>query len=126
MNMDWKSSSQDWSDANVANTWSSLDLYQLLTYNQLLIESNPNKYQYKSNWCLIRVVSIREFYLAETLSYNWEIGINWEENRVFWAKEFLVQGYKGKMGIKNTEMIIINLGIFSKFFMIFGWRELLK
>jgi hypothetical protein len=43
MNMDWKSFSQDWSDTNVANIWSSQDLYQLLTNNQLLIESNYNK-----------------------------------------------------------------------------------
>jgi hypothetical protein len=42
----------------------------LLTCNQLLIKSNPNKHQYKSNWCLIRVISAKEFYLAETLSYN--------------------------------------------------------
>jgi hypothetical protein len=59
--INWKSISQDWSGANVANIWSSQDLYQLLTCNQLLIKSNPNKYQYKSNWCLIRVVSAREF-----------------------------------------------------------------
>jgi hypothetical protein len=26
----------------------------LLTSNQLLIKSNPDKHQYKSNWCLIR------------------------------------------------------------------------
>jgi hypothetical protein len=25
----------------------------LLTCNQLLIKSNPDKHQYKSNWCLI-------------------------------------------------------------------------
>jgi hypothetical protein len=35
-----------------------------------LIRSNPNEYQYKSNWYLVRVVSARERYLAETLSYN--------------------------------------------------------
>jgi hypothetical protein len=28
------------------------------------------KHQYKSNWYLIREVSVREFYSAETLSYN--------------------------------------------------------
>jgi hypothetical protein len=36
-----------------ATIWSRLDLYQLLTSNQLLIKSNPNEHQYKSNWCLI-------------------------------------------------------------------------
>jgi hypothetical protein len=58
-----------------ATIWSRLDLYQLLTSNQLLIKLNPNKRQYKSNWCLIRVVSARERYLAETLSYNWNLGL---------------------------------------------------
>jgi hypothetical protein len=43
MDMDWKSISQDLSDANVANIWSSLDLYRLLTCNQFLIKSNPNE-----------------------------------------------------------------------------------
>jgi hypothetical protein len=32
----------------------------LLTSNQLLIRSNPNEYQCKSNWYLVRVVSARE------------------------------------------------------------------
>jgi hypothetical protein len=36
-----------------ATIWSSLDLYQLLISNQLLIKSNPNEHQYKSNWYLI-------------------------------------------------------------------------
>jgi hypothetical protein len=53
MNMDWKSISQDWSCANVANIWSSQHLHQLLTCNQLLIKLNLIKHQYKSNWCLI-------------------------------------------------------------------------
>jgi hypothetical protein len=43
MNMDWKLILQDWSGVNVANIWSSLDLYQFLISNQLLIKSNPNK-----------------------------------------------------------------------------------
>jgi hypothetical protein len=43
MNMDWKSISQDYSGANVANIWLSQDLYQLLISNQLLIKSNPNE-----------------------------------------------------------------------------------
>jgi hypothetical protein len=75
MSMDWKLISQDWSGVNVSNIWPSLDLYQLLTSNQLLIKLNLNKHQYKTNWCLIRVISAREFFLAETLNYNWNLGL---------------------------------------------------
>jgi hypothetical protein len=125
--VNWKSISQDWSGANVANIWSSRDLYQLLISNQLLIKSNPNKRQYKSNWCLIRVVSARERYLAETLSYNWNLrliqrrktGFSWQKN--FWHKKA-----REKVEFKITGVIIMNLEIFGENFMIFGQVELLK
>jgi hypothetical protein len=44
------------------------------------------KYQYKSNWYLIRGVSIREFYLAETL--NWYL-IRGVSAREFYLAETL-------------------------------------
>jgi hypothetical protein len=55
--------------------WLNLDLYQLLISNQLLIKSNPNKHQYKSNWCLIRVVSTREIFGRDTELplRNWDL-----------------------------------------------------
>jgi hypothetical protein len=44
------------------------------------------KHQYKSNWCLIRGVSVREFYLAETLSTIEIWDLFKEKNRVFLGK----------------------------------------
>jgi hypothetical protein len=76
-----------------ATIWSSLDLYQLLISNQILIKSNPNEHQY---WCLIGGVSARRVYLAETLSYNWNLGFIQKENRVFLTNEILMQGGRGK------------------------------
>jgi hypothetical protein len=37
-----------------------------------------------------------------------------------WQIIFLIQGAKGKNGIKNTGMVIMNLEIFGENFMIFG------
>jgi hypothetical protein len=42
------------------------------------------------------------------------------------AKEFLMQGGRGKSEIKIIEMIIMNLKIFGENFIIFGQVELLK
>jgi hypothetical protein len=36
------------------------------------------------------------------------------------GNEFLMQGGKGKMELKITRVIIMNLGIFGENFMIFG------
>jgi hypothetical protein len=85
-----------------ATIWSSLNLYQLLTSNQLLIKSNPNKHQYKSNWCLIGGSFCKERYLAETLSYNWNLGLIQRKKQGFLDKRFfLIQRGRGKNGIKN-------------------------
>jgi hypothetical protein len=59
------------------------------------------KHQYKSNWCLIREVSAREFYLAKTLSYNRKLGLIQRRKRGFLANKFLKQGSRGKGEIKN-------------------------
>jgi hypothetical protein len=59
-------------------------------------------------------------YLTETLSYNSEIEIYSEENKVFLIKEFLAQGNRGKLEFKIIEVIIMNLGIFDEIFRIFG------
>jgi hypothetical protein len=42
------------------------------------------------------------------------------ENMVFLAKDFLTQGGRGKIGIKITRVISMNLGIFGQNFRIFG------
>jgi hypothetical protein len=47
-------------------------------------------------------VSAREFYLAETQSYNCEkLGINSKGNRVFLANKFLIQSARVKIELKN-------------------------
>jgi hypothetical protein len=45
---------------------------------------------------------------------------------VFLTNKILMQGGRGKSGIKNTGVIIMNLEIFGESFMIFGKVELLK
>jgi hypothetical protein len=45
--------------------------------------------------------SAREFYLAETLSYNRNLDLFREENMVFLENKFLMQGDRGKSEIKN-------------------------
>jgi hypothetical protein len=47
------------------------------------------------------VISAREFYLAETPSYNRIWDLFREENSVFLANKFLMKGGRGKSGIKN-------------------------
>jgi hypothetical protein len=46
------------------------------------------KYQYKSNWYLIREVSAKEFYLTETLSYNRKLGLIQRRKHSFLANNF--------------------------------------
>jgi hypothetical protein len=47
------------------------------------------------------VVSVRERYLTETLSYNRNLGLIQRKNRVFLTKKFLIQRGRDKNGIKN-------------------------
>jgi hypothetical protein len=58
------------------------------------------RHQYKSNWCLIR----GDFYKRILLGRDTELRLNLEfiqrGNKVFLANEFLMQGDRGKSGIK--------------------------
>jgi hypothetical protein len=44
------------------------------------------RHKYKYNWYLIREISVREFYLAETLSYNWNLGLIRKRKQGFLGK----------------------------------------
>jgi hypothetical protein len=54
-----------------------------LISNQLLIKSNPNEHQYKSNWCLIGGSFCKESLFGRNTELQLKIGISSEEETRF-------------------------------------------